>query len=69
MPRKTSFKFSEEMAKKAGFLPAPPDHPIYSEGYHVTLSRPSHERLASKASGTPTTGSQSDSGSRTRTQK
>lgn len=36
--RKISMKDSEEMAAKFGFVAAPPDHPIYSEGPSITFA-------------------------------
>ena len=45
--RGISMEFSEQLARKYGFLPAPKDHPIYSEGTTISFVSPNRYRIHS----------------------
>ena len=48
--RKTiSREYSERIAKEKGFLPAPPDHPIYSEGSSIMFLHRTAKQPQAKA--------------------
>ena len=48
--RKTiSMEYSERIAKEKGFLPAPPDHLIYSEGSSIMFLHRTQKQSPGKA--------------------
>ena len=48
--RKTiSREYSEKIAKEKGFLPAPPDHPIFSEGSSIMFLHRTAKPFQAKA--------------------
>jgi hypothetical protein len=48
---------------KMGWTPAPPDHPVYSEGPSITFSSRTPKRSEPKVIDSPLNGSPKDSGS------
>ena len=44
MRKGISLEFSERLALERGFLPAPKNHPIYSEGTTITFLRRDRRR-------------------------
>ena len=62
MAKFMSMKLSEEWAAKRGFLPAPHDHPIYSEGPSITFLQSTPKRGHSKVAPDYTTGPVSSTG-------
>ena len=55
MRKGISMELSERLAREKGFLPAPRDHPIYSEGVTITFLRREPRRAAPKRAGSERT--------------